>query len=302
MSLPRFSPRRPLGRTGFHVTAVGAGDLADRSRTVEQCADTLRRILDTGVNVVDTAPNYEDGHSERIVGAALRGRRDGVFVIDKVDHLVRPGVPQVGESLERLGMETADLFVFHDVSKPEAWEALAREGGGLAQLEACVRQGKARFRGISSHHPDVLHAALASGRCDVVMFPVGPFVNPRYLLEILPMARQQHVGVVGFKAFGAGKLLGDSEGYGKPLEGPGGLPRLTVEECLRYTLTLDPDVQLLGLSSEEEQDAALPVAARFRPYSTEEMADVRRRAHAAIEGKGRVWWDPPHAPAHSPTA
>lgn len=303
MRLPRFSPRRPLGRTGFRATAIGAGDLADRSRSVEACADTLRRILDTGVNVVDTAPNYEDGHSERIVGAAVRGRsRDSVFVIDKVDHLDRPVAPQVEASLERLDLEAPDLFVFHDVSKPEAWDALAREGGGMEQLEACVRAGKARLRGISSHHPDVLHAALTSGRCDVVMFPLGPFVHPRYVLEILPLARARGVGVVSFKTFGAGKLLGDSEGYGQPLKGRGGLARLTVEECVRYTLTLDPDVALLGLSSEEEQDAALPVAAAFRPYSSEEMADVRRRAHAAIEGKGRVWWDPPHAPAHSTTS
>ena len=74
-SLPKFSPRRALGRTGFVATAIGAGDLADRSQSVDQCAATLRLALDAGLNLVDTAPAYEDGYSEQVVGAAVRGRR-----------------------------------------------------------------------------------------------------------------------------------------------------------------------------------------------------------------------------------
>jgi len=304
--LPRFQPRRPLGRTGFVATAIGAGDLADRAVPLEQCVATLRRALDAGLNVVDTAPGYEDGYSERIVGEALRGRREGVFVIDKVDLLEAPVAPQVEESLGRLQLEVVDLFVFHNVSRLERWEQLAAPGGGMEQLEGCVRQGKARFRGISSHHPDVLRAALESGRCDVVMFPVGPFVHPRYVEDILPLARTRGVGTVCFKTFGAGKLLGDSEGYGRPLQarprgkvssggesgGEALLPRLSVEECVHYTLTVDPDVALLGLSFPNEQDAALHAAAGFHPLSPARLADVRARAAQAIEGKGAVWWNP----------
>src|SRR3569832_2885649 len=100
----RFKPRRELGRTGFPATLLGAGDLADQSVPLETCVATLRRALDAGLNVVDTAPNYEDGYSEQIVGAALAGRRSGVFLIDKVDHVDRPVRPQLGESLGRLGL------------------------------------------------------------------------------------------------------------------------------------------------------------------------------------------------------
>lgn len=305
-SLPRFQPSRPLGRTGFTATAVGIGDLADRSVPLEQCVATLHRAMDAGLNLIDTAPGYEDGYSEQIVGEALRGRREGMFVIDKVDHLEQPVTPQVEESLRRLRLEAVDLFVFHNLSKVETWERLAAPGGGLEELERCVRQGKARFRGISSHHPDVLRAALESGRCDVVMFPVGPFVHPRYVEEILPLARAKGVGTVCFKTFGAGKLLGDTEGYGRPLQArprgkvsSGGaessapaLPHLGVEECVHYTLTLGPDVALLGMSFPNEQDAALQAAATFQPLTTARMVDVRRRAVQAMEGKGAVWWNP----------
>src|SRR3954447_24257984 len=121
-SFPRFQPSRSLGRTGFVATALGIGDVADRALPIEQCVATVRRALDAGLNLIDTAPNYEDGYSEQIVGAALKGRREGVFVIDKVDQLHEPVAPQVEASLRRLGLETVDLFVFHSVSNLADWQ------------------------------------------------------------------------------------------------------------------------------------------------------------------------------------
>lgn len=303
---PMFAPRRPLGRTGFPVTALGIGDLADRSQPLERCVATLRRALDAGLNLVDTAPNYEQGYSEEIVGAALRGRRDEVFLIDKIDDLEAPVAPQVDASLGRLGLGHADAFVFHGLSSVEVYARLAAPGGGFEQLAGCVAAGKARFAGISSHSPDVLRAAIESGRCDLVMFAVGPFVDERYVNEILPLARERGVGSVCFKAFGAGKLLGDTPGYNQPLRqrprgklSSGGddaavalLPRLTVAECLHYTLTLDPDVALLGLSYPNEQDAAFAAARAFAPLAPEAMDDIRRRAAEARRDKGPCWWNP----------
>jgi aryl-alcohol dehydrogenase-like predicted oxidoreductase len=295
--VPRFSPRRALGRTGFVATAIGIGDLADRSAGLETCVSTLRRALEAGLNLVDTAPSYEDGFSEEVVGNALRGRREGVFVVDKVDHLDRSVAPQVDKSIAALGF-TPDLFVFHNVSKLDVWNALAAPGGGMSQLGELVRAGKCRFRGVSAHHPDVVRAAIDSGLCDVVMFAVGPSVDRRYVDELLPRARAANVGVIGFKCFGAGMLLGDTAGYGKPLDEPRpNQPRLTVEECVRATLTLDPDVALLGLSTPEEQDAALSAASTFRPMSREELDAVRTRAASAIDDKGPRWWDPSTEPS-----
>lgn len=280
--------------------------MADQSVAKADCVATLRRALEAGLNVVDTAPAYEDGYSEEIVGEALRGRREGVFLIDKIDHLDRPVAHQLDGSLARLGLPAVDLLVFHAVSKLEDWHRLAAPAGGMAELAEEIRRGRARFRGISSHHPEVLAAALDSGLCDVVMFPLGPFADPRYEQEILPRAKALGVGTVCFKTFGAGKLLGDTEGYGRPLAArprgkvsSGGvdgaeprLPRMTVAECLHYTLTADPDVTLLGLSFENEQEAAFTAAEAFRPLGETELAATRRAAAVAIAGKGPVWWNP----------
>lgn len=308
-----FLPDRELGRTGFRVTRIGIGDLADRAVPFERCVATLRRALDAGLNLVDTAPNYEDGYSERIVGAALRSRpRDAVFVVDKIDDLRAPVAPQVAASLRRLGLEHVDLFAFHACSTASDLAGLLAPGGGFDQLAVEQRAGRVRWRGLSSHHPDVLLRALVAGVCDVVMFPIGPFVDRRYETDVLPAARARGVGTICFKSFGAGKLLGDTEGYQRPLAarprgkyGSGGrdgngapmLPRLSVDDCVRYTLTLDPDVALLGLSFPNEQDAAWAAARAFVPFDAQGLATVRARAAAAIAGKGEVWWNPPPAQA-----
>lgn len=304
---PRFLPRRALGRTGFVATQIGIGDLADRSLSLEECAATLRRALDFGLNLVDTAPSYEDGYSEQVVGAALAGRREGVFVVSKIDHFDRPVAPQAGESLERLKFAAVDAFVMHGVKEPEQWLELAKPSGRYSELEGVVKAGKARFCGISAHHPEVLRLAIDSGRCDLVLFPIGAFVDERYVSEILPLAKARNIGSVCFKTFGAGKLLGDTAGYGRPLEarprgkwssggkdasGESSLPRLSVQDCVSYTLSCDPDVTLLGMSFPNEQDAALAATEAFSPLGPAELARIRAEAARAIRGKGPCWWNP----------
>jgi aryl-alcohol dehydrogenase-like predicted oxidoreductase len=301
-----FAPRRPLGRTGFVATQLGIGDLADRRIAMDELVATARRAIDAGLNVIDTAPGYEDGYSEEIVGRAVRSVRDRTFIIDKIDHHDRPIAPQVEQSLRRLAMDHADLFVFHGLSTMDGWHRAIGPGGGLEQLEAFRKAGKTRFVGISSHCPQVLAVAVESGRLDVVLFPIGPYVDERYIGQVLPLCRQRGVGTVCFKTFGAGKLVGDTTGYNQPLAdrprgkvssgggaGEPSLPHLSVDDCLHYTLTCDPDVALLGLSFPNEQDTALASARRFtRPLSSDQMADIRRRAVEAIAGKGKCWWNP----------
>jgi 1-deoxyxylulose-5-phosphate synthase len=299
-------PRRPLGRTGFQASLLGIGDLADRNLPLATCVATLRRAIDAGLNVVDTAPGYEYGYSEEIVAQAVKGVRDQMFVIDKIDDLETPVAPQIEDSLRRLELDSTDAFVFHALSSMEVFARLAAPGGGFDQLAQCIRAGKTRFGGISSHDPEVLRVAIEAGLCDIVMFPVGAFVDERFISEVLPLAKRHGVATVCFKTFGAGKLLGDTQGYNQPLQlrprgklSSGGvadavavLPRLSVADCLHYTLTLDPDVALLGMSFPNEQDEALAAARSFVPLSAAQMEHIRQSAVEARQDKGPCWWNP----------
>jgi len=83
-SLRLFQPRRELGRTGFRATLLGIGDIADRKVALADCVATVQRAMDAGLNVVDTAPAYEDGYSEEIVGRAVKGRLSFAGVIAQI--------------------------------------------------------------------------------------------------------------------------------------------------------------------------------------------------------------------------
>jgi aryl-alcohol dehydrogenase-like predicted oxidoreductase len=295
---------RPLGRTGFLASQIGAGDLADRTLPREVCVATLERALAAGINVVDTAPGYEDGFSELIVGDAVRQRRSSVFVITKIDDFERPLTQQLNESLERLQTSYVDGYVFHGLSDMATYERLIAQGY-FAELADLKARGLVRHGGISSHHPEVLRAAIQAGYCDIAMFAVGAFVDDRYVHETLPLCRAMGVASVCFKTFGAGKLVADTEGYGRPLaQRPRGklssggevLPtsatNLSVAECLHYTLTVDPDVALLGLSFANEQDDALAAYRDFRPLTDDAMTAIRAKAAIARTNKGPCWWNP----------
>lgn len=297
---------RPLGQTGHLASRIGIGDIADRQLPIDDCVATIRRALDAGLNIVDTAPNYEEGYSEEIVGRALRDVKAPIFLIDKIDELESPVPLQVDASLRRLGRNHVDAFVFHNLSSMETFDRLCHPGDGFDALLNMIRAGKCRFRGISSHEPAVLLAALNAGVCDLVMFPVGPFVDERYITKVLPRARELGVGTVCFKTFGAGKLLHDTSGYNQPLRerprgklssggidaGPPELPHVSVADCLHYTLTVDPDVALLGMSFPNEQDAVFEAARKFQPLDAQRMTAIRQAAVVARQGKGPCWWNP----------
>src|SRR5438128_1011507 len=134
MSVAQFTPRNRVGRTDFLATAIGIGDLADRRIPLETCVATAWRAIDAGLNLIDTAPGYEDGYSEEIVGRAVKGVREKMFVISKIDHIDDPVAAQIDKSLTRLQMDHTDLFVFHGLSTMEKWNAVAVPGGGMDQL------------------------------------------------------------------------------------------------------------------------------------------------------------------------
>jgi aryl-alcohol dehydrogenase-like predicted oxidoreductase len=297
--------KRELGKTGVQVSVIGAGDLADCTLPLDECVATLQRAISHGVNVIDTAPGYEEGYSEQIVGAAIQGRRDDVFVITKIDDFDRPVTVQLQESLERLKCRFVDGYVFHGLSELEMYHHLNRPGGEFDELSDLKARGLVRFGGISSHHPDVLRQAIIDGRCDIAMFPVGAFVDRRYIDETLPLCRAHGVGSICFKTFGAGKLVTDTEGYGRPvvqrprgklstggIDSPLSDTLLTVAECVHYTLTVNPDVTLLGMSFVNEQTQAFAALESFIPFNATQMHDIESRAVLARAGKGPCWWNP----------
>jgi aryl-alcohol dehydrogenase-like predicted oxidoreductase len=196
----RIRASRRLGRTGVFVSDISLGSGHIRDLAVPEAA------LERGVTYVDTAPDYADAGSETLLGQAMQGRRDRVFVATKFcrpdghlpnDTPVPDIIRAVEQSLARLRTDHVDLIHIHSCDRldrllaPNVHEAFDR----------LKEQGKARFLGVSTHTPnleEVANAAIDSGRFDVMMlaYHFGMWPNFGHILE---RARQHDIGVVAMK-------------------------------------------------------------------------------------------------------
>ena len=161
---------RRLGRSGVQVSPVGLGtahmaglgwhdDLAppDPSQAIRDGVRQIQAAVDLGVTLFDTADNYGQGWSERILGEALQGRREGIVVVTKFGEDPMPDqedpwsldAGSVGRkceaSLRRLGFECIDLYLLHRRDYP-----LERAPAMMEVLEDLVRAGKIRYYGWST--------------------------------------------------------------------------------------------------------------------------------------------------------
>ena len=149
---------RTLGGTGLRVSThcLGAMMFGDWGNAdAGECVRIVHQALDRGINFVDTADVYSAGASERIVGHALKHRRDEVVLATKVHGEMGPGPNDQGnsrvwiargleESLRRLGTDRIDLYQIH---RPEAEADIEETLGALTDLQ---RQGKIRYFGSST--------------------------------------------------------------------------------------------------------------------------------------------------------
>lgn len=217
---------RNLGKTGLQVSEVGygawgiGGSMWIGAQDDESVA-ALNKAFDLGVTFVDTALAYGDGHSEQIVGRAVKARSEEIYVATKVppkngvwpapdgidpdeafpkDHVV----DRAEESLRNLGMETIDLLQFHVWS--DEWVG---RGSWLDAVEALKRDGKIRHFGISinDHQPANALALIDAGVVDTVQVIYNIFdQSPED--ELFVACEKSGVGVIARVPFDEGSLTG----------------------------------------------------------------------------------------------
>ncbi|MEU8232686.1 aldo/keto reductase [Actinoplanes sp. NPDC048967] len=198
------TPALGLGCMGFSQAYGPADD--------EQSVATVRTALDLGVTLIDTAMSYGRGHNERLVGRAIAGRRaevvlatkfgivrgeDGVRLDGRPDHVRR----YCDASLERLGVDTIDLYYLHRVDPAVP---VAETVGAMAEL---VTAGKVRHLGLSEADPGQLEQAVAVHPIAAVQFEWSlSWREPER--DVVPAARRLGVGLVPYSPLGRGLLTG----------------------------------------------------------------------------------------------
>jgi len=213
---------RPLGRTGVQVSPLclgammfgpwGNNDHADATRIIH-------RAIDSGINFLDTADVYSGGASEEIVGKALEGKRDDVFLATKFFMPMNEDDPNqrggsrrwimraVEDSLRRLNTDYIDLYQVH---RPSPDTDVEETLGALTDL---VRQGKVRYIGSSSYSgSQIVEAQCASRDRNLERFVTE---QPPYSIvvrgieeDVLPTVQRHGMGTLTYSPLGGGWLSG----------------------------------------------------------------------------------------------
>ena len=231
--------KRQLGRVGPIVSAIGLGCMP-MSSVYGSASDadgiaTIHRALDLGVNLLDTADVYGDGQNEELVGRAIRGRRDDVVLATKFGVVQNPpgtnGRPEYVRqaceaSLQRLGVETIDLYQLHRVDPDTPIEETV---GALAGL---VTEGKVRYIGLSKTQSSDLRRAAA-------VHPITSLQSEYSLLDrvveddVLGTCEEFGIGFIAYAPLLRGLLAGSLTPERELEEGDarlvGAIPRVSPE-------------------------------------------------------------------------
>jgi aryl-alcohol dehydrogenase-like predicted oxidoreductase len=221
---------RKLGRSGLSVSAYALGTNAFGGRADEETSIAIiHHALDHGVNLIDTANVYTNSNSERIIGKALRGRRDQAVVATKCALKVGDGpndegasrthiMREIDRSLGRLATDYVDLYQIH------TWDERTPLEETMRALDDLVRAGKVRYVGCSNYAAwQVTRALWVSDRRGLVHYDsVQPAYSPadrRIEAELVPCCLAEGLGLLVYFPLAGGVLTGKYKPGSPPPQG-----------------------------------------------------------------------------------
>ncbi len=266
-------PTRVLGKTGARVSilAMGGGSRFLMYANDEKAVEAVTKVLDSGITYIDTADDYSNHLSERRIGIALKGRRNGIFLATKLTN--RDGAESfriVEESLKALQVDHVDLLHIHALLTAEDLAKIEEKGGVLEQLMKMRDQKMTRFIGITSHFdPTVLKTALERHDFDCTQMALNgalvgmqssrmvpnPEMPTSFETVALPVANRKKMGVIAMKVFAQEALLA-------------GAPP---EKLLYYSMSLPVATAVVGMPKVEHIDENVRLAKAFEPLPKDEM-------------------------------
>jgi len=196
-----------LLRTGENVAALGQGTwrMGEDRRKHSQEVTALQLGLDLGMTLIDTAEMYGDGGAEQVVGEAIRGRRDEVFLVSKVlpENASRHGTVAACErSLKRLATEQIDLYLLH-------WPGSHPLAETLQGFQELVQQGKIRHWGVSNFYVDDMEqlTQLPGGDAAVTNQVLYNLTRRGIEWDLRPWCQRNNVSIMAYSPIEQGRLL-----------------------------------------------------------------------------------------------
>ncbi len=246
-----------IGNTDVEATHLSFGGIKLHKDMPDKAENIVSKSLDLGINYIDTARCY--GDSEVLIGAVMKNRRSECYLSSKsIRRSKAESTEDVEISLRNLNTDMIDIYFCHDISREETYEKIMSDSGSLAALKEAQKAGKIRYTAISTHRADIAVRAMKTGEFDVIMLPINLF-DQEFVTDVVPIARQEGVGIVGMKPLAGGAFK---------------YPQI----ALRYSLAQDIDAQLVGISSIAELDEDFQIADTFQPLSEKEIRGLKDEA------------------------
>ena len=274
-------PKKPLGRTGVQVSALGLGGYHLGSANTDQVANEIvAKALDHGIDFFDNAWEYHDGLSEERLGRALKGKRQSAFLMTKVCTHGRDkkiAMRMLEESLRRLQTDHLDLWQVHEVIYENDPDLIFAPDGVAEALQEAKQQGKVRFIGFTGHKDPEIHLKMLAHDFpfDTVQMPLNCFDASFRSFEthVLPEATRRGIAVLGMKSLGGS---GEMVRHGA----------ITAQQGLRYAMSLPVATTISGIDSMEVLDQNLAVANNFQPMTDAELRALREQCRRfAADGR-----------------
>ncbi len=278
-------PRRPLGRTGVEVSALGLGGAhLGGIKTETEAIRIVHEAIDAGVTFMDNAWEYNKGKSEEWMGKALKGRRDKVFLMTKVCTHGRDkkvAMQQLDESLRRLQTDHVDLWQVHECAYYNDPERHFRADGVIEALTEAKKAGKVRFVGFTGHKDPAIHLEMLRRNYpfDTCQLPLNPFdaTFRSFEQQVLPELTKRGIAPLALKTMGG-------EGY--PIKDGA----LTPAEALRYALSLPVATVVFGYDSLEMVRQNIKTGRGFKQMTAAEMTALRERSREyAADGRFELY-------------
>lgn len=257
--------RRLFGKRGPAVTQVGLGGegVLRTSGRGEQALAVIERAAGEGIAYFDTAPAY--AQSQDYYGRFWERHpslRSSIFQTSKSASRSYAGAKaDLAGSLQKMGLESLDLWQIHDIRTRQDIEQVEGPGGALQAFMEAKDTGLTRYLGVTGHHdPRILLHAVQSWPVDAALMPVNPVEASigGFMDAVMPAALDRGLAVIAMKVLGGSHHISARDG-------------ITAELLLRFALSRQISTAIVGCKSGEEASLLAAAGRQFQPLAEEEQ-------------------------------
>lgn len=262
-------PMSTLGKSGLKVSRFTLGGFHMAVKGEEEGIRVIRRAVELGVTMFDSAAKYHDGKSDEIYGKAIdKATRKKILLMSKAQLRDKvSAMKQLELTLKRMNTDYLDLWCCHEVARMDEVEKIFAQGGSLEAFVEAKKKGMVRHIGFTGHHDPDVHLALLKGfdGWETVQHPVN-LVDPHYLSfihNVLPKVRAKGLGLLAMKSNAIGGIAREKVA--------------SIPECLRFSWSHDVDTLVSGVETVQQLEENVLACKTFSKMTPQEVSALLDR-------------------------